>query len=498
MLINRQDFINELNAIDRVNDLTDWKYQDIHFWPIVKNIAFFAWHKKYKISFTSANNMISEAPNANRWKELFHNLISSGLGLFSYMKYKIGLKELKGQTIFCGSWSHRVHVDGWFFNRYFDTLINEYKLDNYIFVEYDKIRTKERYPHSQLLVTEHLSMFLNLLGRFQSNRALLTEQLLRHSGILDRLASLIELSKTQLINKIVKTISNINAQANFWAFVIQKAKAQRVLLLCYYNMEPYGLTVASKRIGIESIDMQHGGITSLHQAYGGFSKIPSGGYQTVPHTFWCWDLPTAKIIRTWAKEPNHKVVVGGNPWYVHSAALQNINKFQLKATTNKRVLYTLQYTYLDDFVIETIQQTVHQMDWYLRLHPRELHKRHLLVKQLSEHHLLDRVEIEKASTYPLPVLLQQVSVHVSKFSGSIIEAMGLGVPTIIIDELGFEFATMHSESNLLFPLETRTTEEFVKILSSVLTEYSMKSNFRETVDLQIKETLRQLKIVNQF
>ena len=49
---------------------------------------------------------------------------------------------------------------------------------------------------------------------------------------------------------------------------------------------------------------------------------------------------------------------------------------------------------------------------------------------------MDRVNIEDATKLPLPGILSKTHIHLSKFSGSVLEAYMMKVKTIILSEIG--------------------------------------------------------------
>ena len=51
---------------------------------------------------------------------------------------------------------------------------------------------------------------------------------------------------------------------------------------------------------------------------------------------------------------------------------------------------------------------------------------------------MDRVNIEDATKLPLPGILSRTYIHLSKFSGSVLEAYMMNVKTIILSEVGVE------------------------------------------------------------
>ena len=91
---------------------------------------------------------------------------------------------------------------------------------------------------------------------------------------------------------------------------------------------------------------------------------------------------------------------------------------------------------IDDYLAATIKETVKEFKWFVRLHPRQLPLRDVLKAELDKLGLLNEVVVDNANDLPMPAILSRASVHMTKSSGSAIEAAIMAVPNIILDEHG--------------------------------------------------------------
>ena len=226
---------------------------------------------------------------------------------------------------------------------------------------------------------------------------------------------------------------------------------------------------AANKLNIKNIDVQHGAQGPLHIMYN-FSNAPITGYNTVPNIFWCWDKASANTIHQWVdKQDYHKVIIKGNPW-INFQLLSLKNE---KLSDKKIVLYTLQEEFLDQYILDAIKTTGFKYEWWLRLHPRMLGAKDNIQKQLDKEKLLDYVEIDKATALPLPILLKNSSVHISKYSGSIIEAVQVNTPNIIIDRIGLETYGDYVESGDAQVVISNNAEELSNMIESIASDRSI-------------------------
>jgi len=219
---------------------------------------------------------------------------------------------------------------------------------------------------------------------------------------------------------------------------IEEIKPKAIIQTTYYGMVGYSLNIIGYKENIPTIDIQHGGQGKLHLGYSSFTKIPKNGYALLPNKFWCWDESSTESIKKWTQLNNyHNALQLGNPW-LQFLLQENTNSLRLRKENNKRVLFTMQYNEIDDYILETIAKTKTKLDWWIRLHPRNIDKRENIINLLSKYNLLGVVNIEQANSYNLVDIMLNTDLHISRFSGAIIEASLLGVYSIIIDDIGVQ------------------------------------------------------------
>ena len=237
--------------------------------------------------------------------------------------------------------------------------------------------------------------------------------------------------------KLTKALHSILAWKNFYLYVMKQTNPSVAFGLCYYANEMFGMNMAAKELGVKSIDMQHGTISKLHAAYT-FSKIPIGSYNVLPDEFWVWDENTYAFLNDQFKaSPKIKVRLSGNPWLVETS--QSFNFLELEKINKPLIVYTHQPLRppLDAYLLEAIQKSSDQYTWWIRLHPKTAETERKEIRNLlRQYKLVDKVELNAATTLPLPAIFNKAAVHISKFSGSVIESTLMGVPTLVLEEIG--------------------------------------------------------------
>lgn len=236
-----------------------------------------------------------------------------------------------------------------------------------------------------------------------------------------------------------------------WERILDKSKP-----CCVIGTQPtVGLCRAGKAKGISVFDLQHGVIADEHLWYG--IKYRSNALSgDLPDGFLCWDEQSALTLRKWAPQKGIDVRVVGNPWFLRFL-LKDANDYLVQESliaerifNNNRpvILVSLQwglnlyYKYksfngvMVDDLEKVILETADTYNWLLRLHPEQ---RFGPEKERVQSYLtrifgnLPSVEWTKCSEMALPILLQQIDLHITEHSTVVIEAGWLGVYSALLN-----------------------------------------------------------------
>lgn len=396
--------------------LYKWKYDDIDIWPLVKKVVFFKWNSENDVSLREAS--YKTAPKLQK-QESFTTIKDI------IYKFNNDTKLTKKNILFSGAKGHRIEYGEKFINRYYEPLKEN---NHFLFVEYGEIDKSKNYPENITEIERYLPYYY-LKYRIQNKKKYLFTPGISDFNVLLKKNNLENLTLSE--NSVLGYSYPVYLYSQAYAEIINKIKPEIIYGLCYYSPAMLGLFHAANKLGVENYDIQHGAQGNLHPMYT-YSNFPKKGLNTLPQKFWLWNNDSYNHIKQWLpKEGYHKAAMRGNPW-LNFAMNDSNNKILMD---EKMILYTMQYPVLDDYILETIQKTSDEYKWWLRLHPR-MKDMVGIYKQLKQFNIEDKVEIKKATELPLPVLLNACSIHVSKYSGSIIEAELLNKHSIILEKVG--------------------------------------------------------------
>ncbi|SDC84438.1 hypothetical protein SAMN04488104_100786 [Algoriphagus faecimaris] len=413
----RKEIIEFLNRFEENNATENWEYNDVKVWPILKSTLFLRifWGISVKPKEVSRLLLIFYA---------FKNFLKRKINSFKFQKLKLNSTDF---LFFSGS-NFRENFKGESFNKFYDPIgdyfINKNK--KILFLEYGKYTEEKTYRNRGLNIQFIYHHFESLYEKNEVDFS-------NWDGI-DGFVSFVE-DKINFPDFSTRSEIEVTLNKVFWwkktfDWVLDQTHPKKVFLLSYYNIPCFGLLISARHKGIECIDIQHGSQGVYHPAYSGFK----GDYFILPNLFWLWDAQTESLLTKNLKYPNLKTLNGGNPWHYflnHSTFYSRLNQ--------PSVLLTLQpvNSPIDEYIYEAISQSKREIAWLFRLHPRIGYStRNQIISRLKALNVYDDSLWEKANQTPLPILLKEVDLHISKFSGCIAEAADLGTFSIILEKNG--------------------------------------------------------------
>jgi len=429
--MNRIDPV-ELSALflkwEKKFEVQDWIVNEITIWPLIKKNLYFSLHsglepKNYKKERKSFINRATKKIREKFQAILYWN--------------RLNLKPAK--FLFISSYSQRIDYKDKEYNRFIEPIMDflEQKDVNSYFLEYPSVSLKKAYKAKRVLdVKRLLPLFIH---KIDYNR--FVREIKKSDGFNEWLviaSSDTGLNEERILRQVHKNVQVILSWEALFKKLIQKTGTDIVIGLVYYSNPVYGLMLAANKLGVKSVDLQHGGQGTSHAAYS-FHKIPKNGYNLLPDLFWCWDESSKNNISKWGNE-KHIALSGGNPWI---GFLNNESTLKTKGGAVKpNILFTLQPVgdILPEYIIKAIKNSVSSLNWWLRFHPRMTEDEKInIVEMLKKYKVYTNVNIEEATKEPLPNVLKECDLHISRYSGSITEAALVGKISLIIDETGADY-----------------------------------------------------------
>lgn len=424
------DFANKKSFLDQ-NSNREFLFDGIDWWPLVKtsiNFQLFLVQSKG----IEALPYLKDKPSsitANPMRP--RDYVSLFKKLFFY-------KKTEAQALIITSDSHKnTPCDGLFINQYTDPFVDLFKINQISYEIYDLAGKRGSFDIDQL----KKFYFIRAVKLFNCD--------LRIQNSIKEFSCAIQSFFGEeykfdyfLSNMIIKCWSDYKAFQ--WFF--RRYNFKKVLCYCYYNSSILPITLAANKQGITTVEYQHSQVSSEHLAYSGWKSTEENDF--FPDIFWAWRNSDVKeISKGLSFKKSFKPLFGGNVFISKIFSRDSLPK-----DSKTRVLLTLQGIGIPDFISDYIKNSQNVL-WYLRLHPRQLSDKELVLelKKLNP----SFVEIDDANKLSLYELFPKMDYHMTSYSGSAIEAQAYGVSNIIYSEVGYSSYKEQIESNCYFFIENQ-------------------------------------------
>ncbi|GEC73668.1 hypothetical protein SAMN05443543_108163 [Flavobacterium flevense] len=452
-------------------DVDKWNVNGIHIWPYIRIKLYFLLltnlNDEDKIKCQEQSSVVKRRSFYVLKKvQLVFSLIicffKNELFFFRLMPKKV---------IFFGSHIHRVKHKEYYFNRFFDSMVDSHNLQDLVYmVEHQKVYDVNFNQKAIISLVQKLkdfTMIQKLKDRFKKKN--LDVYLEDYNVFLELLSK--EIPNVQSLsiseNDMIRWTKKIKTLDVFYTRMFSKVKPEKIIFPGYYAWDNlYAAVFTANKLKIRTIDFQHGPQTNVHMVFSSWTKIPDRGYGIMPTEYWTWDENSKINIDKWAQKTSNVISkIVGQP-YLEYWKQKNKDLVEEK----KIVLYSLQLMpltqMLSDIIIALIINS--PKHWKIRLHPRnEFDKRDIEEYLDSKGVKRSSYSIHDSKECPLPEVLTTTHLHVTAFSGCLIEAKMMGIPSVIINRVGKEIYKDYIDNELVFYLnqdEIDFKDNFYKLI----------------------------------
>lgn len=471
-MYSQQHIKQIISGFEEKYPVSDWNVNGVDVWPYIRIKIYI--HMLVLMKSPSLETKTVNEENIVKSSDLIRfirKFIHLSLGQLQLSIFFLKLKPKK--IIFFGSHIHRVFQNGYFFNRFYDSMIDYHGIQNDVYmVEYQKIKKPIYNKNAIIPLNKYLFHSKKRAKIFKRvNAQFNTVQLKDYGNFYDDLSKMeVDLNNLRLDkNNLVKWVNKLKLSESFFKKLYKKVKPSKVVFLGYYGLDDiYSALVVANQLKIKTIDFQHGPQANVHLAYANWNKVPINAFNTMPTEFWNWDIESKKNIDDWSSKTetvNAKVV--GQPYLGYW-----INKINNgKDPEKKFILYSLQ---THPFTIETLITPkiislikLFEFNWVFRMHPRNNLNLDELDGFLKLNKIKSKVIVQDAFNTPLPEVITKSILHITNYSGCLIEALQLGTPTLLINEVGMEMFKQYIDNNLVNYLDI-TSDNFMENATALI------------------------------
>ena len=230
-----------------------------------------------------------------------------------------------------------------------------------------------------------------------------------------------------------------NFQINFWESLLGMVSPKIIIGI----QPPKELCAAARKKKVLIVDLQHGVISS--EGYYGLSYRKNMNQYGWPNIILCWNDTSADYLIE-RVECFTSVKVLGNPWHLKLSEDQNLKNplltesSQIHLNNQIIILISMQWgdeslneNFIHPALIEYIKTKGRKYEWRIRIHPSRQNDKHIRNRLDNEFKGMFNVDWLRSSTIPIPILLKEISHHITRSSATTIEASLFGIKTAILD-----------------------------------------------------------------
>jgi len=274
-------------------------------------------------------------------------------------------------------------------------------------------------------------------------------------------------------NDVGHHLEEIEASSRVFEKWLNKSGCSALIVDCWYDSRSMGAILAASRLGLWSMDFQHGLQGPGHFAYCSWTKAPTGGYEVRPDRFWVWGKDDAEALLKFNEGTllEKNVIIGGNLWMNKwkngrdDDIAADIKKARELVTPYKKaILVTLQLgiEYKKD-LFPAIQNSPPEWLWLIRLHRQQLSQMNIIEAEFSTltH---SAIILRQATNLPLYAMFTACDCHVTWYSTCAVEALAFGVPSVILHPSGLHAFKRYIEDGVMYYCnESREIMESLKL-----------------------------------
>lgn len=455
----RIQYLGFLKQVEKKYKCEDFIFMGLHIWPLLTTVIMYIWRDAVQIN----PEKIAQRNTSNKWNSLIR-----------FMKgwYHISLNSYKrSDYLFVGDANFNTLYKNQYINRYFDPILDALEADKMIPILFEKTVIGKRDIYKKERMNDLFSPFIYFWNSYngrQIRKKINTDTIQKihpHLNlIINELAAELHINNTLIYKRIIGFVQKVIIWKKVFDSILNKVKPQYSFLINYASAMGYGFVYACKSERVKVTDIQHGAQGKMHWAYLGFDSYPPSGYNSMPDYFWVWDANSENFLMNEFKRcKSINVIHGGNPWLSFLMEKGEIYKMN---RDRKIILITLQpiEPIIEDFVLDSIKHLDNQYEFWIRFHPRMNDDHKSKIKKLFIKKGLTNLEFDKSNSLPLQQLIFNCEVHISYYSGSIIEASLMNKPSIVLHRIGTTIFEQEIAQNIVFPYLLKEKEKLSQLI----------------------------------
>ncbi len=225
-------------------------------------------------------------------------------------------------------------------------------------------------------------------------------------------------------------VHNISTQASFFEKRLRAARPKLIITDCWYDWPLASARLAANRLNIPTLELQHGIQEHCHPCFHMWNCLPPPGIRNpFPNLIWLWGNAADSLFNR-NLMPAARIV--GGHLHLLSRKRELSRDVSILQSKTLRIGYTL--THPLQPLVEDLRKAISSCPkdwcWFFRRHPSDRDGNEI-VRTLKAELKMHNIDISSGQYATLPDFWNLIDVHVSHESTAALESLAFGLPAII-------------------------------------------------------------------
>ncbi|WNB16855.1 hypothetical protein [Marivirga arenosa] len=449
----------------------DFEVSGLNYFSIIRNRLFFiAISDEYKSPATKSNSFASSIL-------IFFKMLRSSRFLLK-KKTALGISHN----------SFRTNLDNTIYDKALDPLLDIFGQGEGILVEMNhRISSgNEFYKNSRILPLNFIEKIASKLFKKEHSLSVDLMQKKALNELIENFCSISSKTDTQKIKRLIKSdILKFFIWIRLSRIILNLIKPKFLFTYSFSSVSTGAFIAVANSMKIKTIDIQHGPVGWQHFNYRYLKSNNENIIYPEPKFFFVWDKYSFNIMSEIIDK--ERLILAGNRWHKFILDLSYRNEYNFQRN-KKYILYTLQPVepIIEDFIMEAIERSKEDFIWLIRYHPRmNDQQKKQISDNLEKFTKIGVVSLDYSNNTALPEILLNCDVHITKYSGSTLEACSFKVPTVIINLMGYElYKNLEGDQLITFELNNNS-ENLLKSIKYLSVKNQHHSNEMDFISMNM-------------
>ncbi len=440
--MDMQSLLDAFHDYENTHNVKEYRYNNIHVWPMLKVDTFFYYFNKTTLSLGEKDSV----QKAGSKSGIFHKintlikLANGNIAAFNtnYKSLREISKSGRNKILVLTSRSREMVIDGNKYNYVVDPVVELFENNNCEVLRCytDDVEINQNDTKLNLFYMINAYDLLSKYYLYRS-RKLAPPPWFKE---LDEYAGMHDLQRFSWSYYRKRLIFQKLFSKWFERF-IKTHGFKAIVVDTWYSPYAQAASIAAKRCGIPTMDLQHGSQHAEHVAYSQWHNPEDTRMEIIPDVFLVWGGENRDNLlnRNQNLVPSDNVYLVGNAWlnkWRANLIPESVSKFkqasELRSGYRKVHLITLQHRVpYEDQVKAFIKSCGNDTLWLIRLHRSMELTIDDVERQFAE---FDNVNVREATEIPLYTLFNVSDIHYTWYSTCAVEALAFGLTSILMSE----------------------------------------------------------------